>query len=42
MRGSHRLMFDLYEPVGLIEVFVTGGVILSLMALGYRWLKRRS
>ncbi len=41
MRGSNRLMFDLCEPVGLIEVFITGGVILSLMALGYRWLKRR-
>lgn len=33
-------MFDLHQPVSLVEVIITGVVVLSLMALGYYALKK--
>lgn len=28
-------MFDLHQPVGILEVVITGIIVLSLMALAY-------
>ena len=33
-------MFDLHQSVGILEVIITGIVVLSLMALAYRLFKR--